>query len=352
LVNQSDKDTADQQSIDDVEQLEELLSRPTPEVIEAIGDLDGDLLVLGACGKIGPSLARMARRAVEAAGISRRVIAVDKLIPPKMRMRLEEQGIELICSDLLDRRQLSELPEVPNIVYMAAMKFGATGQEATTWAMNTYLPGLACERFHHSRIVAYSTGNVYQMSAVDGPGAKEDAPLNPIGDYAMSCLGRERVFTYFSRTLDIPVVMARLNYANELRYGVLTDIAQKVRGGDPIDVTMGYFNAIWQGDANAMILRALGHTATPPLPINLAGPDTLSVRKVAEEFGRAFDKPVTFTGTEAPDALLSDGGLGHKLFGVPKVGPEQMIRWVADWQLRGGPVLGKPTKFQVRDGKF
>lgn len=351
-MNQFDKDTADQQSIDDVDQLEELLSRPTPEVIDAIRDLDGDLLVLGACGKIGPSLARMARRAVEAAGVSRRVIAVDKLIPPKMRMRLEEQGIELICSDLLDRRQLSELPDVPNIIYMAAMKFGATGQEATTWAMNTYLPGLACERFQHSRIVAYSTGNVYEMSAVDGPGAKEDAPLVPIGDYAMSCLGRERVFTYFSRALDIPLVLARLNYANELRYGVLTDIAQKVRGGEPIDVTMGYFNAIWQGDANAMILRSLGHTATPPLPINLAGPDTLSVRQVAEEFGRAFDKPVTFTGAEAPDALLSDGRLGHKLFGAPKVGPEQMIGWVADWQRRGGPTLGKPTKFQVRDGKF
>jgi len=351
-VNRFDEDTANLQSIDDIEQLDELLSRPTPEVIEAIRDLDGDLLVLGACGKIGPSLARMARRAVEAAGISRRVIAVDKLIPPKMRVWLEGQGIELICSDLLDRRQLSGLPEVPNIVYMAAMKFGATGQEATTWAMNTYLPGLACERFQHSRIVAYSTGNVYRMSPVDGTGAKEDAPLEPIGDYAMSCLGRERVFTYFSRTLDIPVTLARLNYANELRYGVLTDIAQKVRSGEPIDVTMGYFNAIWQGDANAMILRALSHAATPPLPINLVGPDTLSVREVAEQFGRAFDRPVTFTGTEAPDALLSDGRAGHKLLGTPKVGPEQMIRLVSDWQLKGGATFNKPTKFQVRDGKF
>jgi nucleoside-diphosphate-sugar epimerase len=232
------------------------------------------------------------------------------------------------------------------------MKFGATGQEATTWAMNTYLPGMTCEKFRNCRIVAYSTGNVYQMAPADGGGAAEDDPIGPIGDYAMSCLGRERMFDYFGRTLDVPVALIRLNYANELRYGVLTDVAQKVLAGQAVDVTMGYFNAIWQGDSNAMVLRALEHTASPPRAINVAGPDTLSVRQVAERFGDLLDKPVTFTGSEAPDALLSNGRLGYELLGRPRVTPEQMIRWVADWQLRGGPTLGKPTKFQVRDGKF
>lgn len=351
-MNQPDNNLDNLHSIEDVDQLEELLSRPTPEVTESLSRLDGDLIVLGACGKIGPTLARMARRAIEAAGVSRRVIAVDKLIPPKMRNQLESQGIELICSDLLDRKQLDQLPEVPNVVYMAAMKFGATGREETTWAMNTHLAGLVCERFRRSRIVAYSTGNVYRMVPVDGDGAKEDAPLGPLGEYAMSCLGRERMFTYFSRTLDIPVVLLRLNYANELRYGVLTDIAQKVLGGEPIDLVMGYFNAVWQGDANAMVLRALEHVATPPLVVNVAGPDTLSVRQIAEQFGRLMDKPVNFAGTEATDAFLSNGRLGHELLGRPRVGPDQMIGWVADWQLRGGPVHGKPTKFQVRNGRF
>jgi nucleoside-diphosphate-sugar epimerase len=209
----------------------------------------------------------------------------------------------------LSRKQLGELPEVPNVVYMAAMKFGATGQEPLTWAMNVYLPGMVCERFRNSRIVAFSTGNVYAMVRPESGGSRETDLPRPEGDYAMSCLGRERMVTHFSETLKQPAAIIRLNYANELRYGVLTDIAQKVRGGDPIDVTMGYFNAIWQGDANRMILRAFAHAATPPLAINLAGPDTLSVREVAEQFGRAFDKPVTFTGTEAADALLSDGRL-------------------------------------------
>ncbi|MFH1264369.1 MAG: NAD-dependent epimerase/dehydratase family protein [Planctomycetota bacterium] len=351
-MTQSENDLAKLQSIEDVDQLDELLSRPTPEVIEMIKRLDGDLLVLGACGKIGPTLTRMARRAIEAAGLSRRVIAVDKLIPPKMRKRFESQDIELICADLLVRRDLDGLPEVPNVLYMAAMKFGSSGREETTWAVNTHVAGLVCERFWRSRIVAYSTGNVYRMVPVDSGGAKEDDPTGPIGEYAMSCLGRERMVAYFSRTLDIPVTLVRLNYANELRYGVLTDIAHKVRAGEPIDVTMGHFNAIWQGDANAMVICALEHAATPPTVVNVAGPDTLSVREVAEQFGQLLDKPVTFTGTEAPDALLSNGQRGHELLGHPRVTPDRMIRWVADWQLRGGPILGKPTKFQVRDGNF
>jgi hypothetical protein len=340
------------QRIDDVEQLEELLSRPTPEVVETMRRLDGDLIVLGVGGKIGPTLARMARRASDAAGSKRRIIGVARFSSPELPRRLESWGIETIRCDLLDRRQLETLPEVHSVLYLAAMKFGSTGQEAMTWAMNAYLPGMVCEKYRSSRIVAYSTGNVYAMAPVGRGGAAEDYAIGPIGDYAMSCLGRERIFTHFSQTMGIPVALLRLNYAHEMRYGIMVDIAQQVMAGRPISVAMGYFNAIWQGDSNAMTLRAFDHVAVPPRAINVAGPDELSVRRVAAEFGRLMNRPVELTGSEAPDALLSDGRLGYELLGRPGVAPEQMIRWIADWQLRGGPTLGKPTKFQVRDGRF
>jgi hypothetical protein len=241
---------------------------------------------------------------------------------------------------------------VPNILYLAAMKFGSTGQEAMTWAMNAYLPGMVCERFRTSRIVAYSTGNVYALAPAGSGGSVEDCPLGPIGEYAMSCMGRERIVTHFSRTLSIPMALLRLNYAHEMRYGIMVDIAQQVMAGRPIDLAMGYFNAIWQGDSNAMTLRALDHAAVPPRAINLAGPEELSVRQVAEQFGGLMNRPVQFTGSEAPDALLSDGRLGYELLGRPRVSAEAMVRWIAAWQLRGGPTFGKPTKFHVRNGKF
>ncbi len=338
--------------IEGVDALEELLSRPTPEVVDVMRRLEGDLVVLGVGGKIGPSLARMARRASDLAGVPRRILGVARFSSPPLREALESQGIKTIPCDLLDHSALAALPDVPNVLYLAAMKFGSTGQEATTWAMNCYLPGMVCERFRASRIVAYSTGNVYAMSPPASGGPGEDGPIGPIGDYAMSCLGRERIFSYFSRSLGIPVALLRLNYAHEMRYGVIVDLAQQVLAGRPIDLTMGYFNAIWQGDSNAMTLRALDHVASPPRAINLAGPETLSARRVAGRLGELLGKPVTFAGTEAPDALLSSGRLGHELLGRPKVTPEQMIAWIADWQLRGGPTLGKPTHFQTRDGKF
>jgi nucleoside-diphosphate-sugar epimerase len=294
----------------------------------------------------------MARRASDLAGAGRRIIGVARFSSPKVRDALEAEGIETIACDLLDRSALNALPDVPNVLYLAAMKFGSTGQEATTWAMNCYLPGMVCEKFRASRIVAYSTGNVYAMVPPAGGGPAEDAVPGPVGDYAMSCLGRERVFSYFSRTLGIPVALLRLNYAHEMRYGVMVDLAQQVLAGRPVDVTMGYFNAIWQGDSNAMTLRALDHTASPPRIINLAGPEVLSVRRVAERFSELLGKPVTLVGTEAPDALLSNGRLGHDLLGQPGVTVEQMLAWIADWQRRGGPTLGKPTHFQSRDGKF
>jgi dTDP-4-dehydrorhamnose reductase len=338
--------------VENVEQLEELLSRPTPEVVECMRRLEGDLIVLGVGGKIGPSLARMARRASDQAGVRRRVIGVARFTSPELPNQLQAEGIEPIRCELLDRRQLDALPDVPNVLYLAAMKFGSTGQEARTWAMNAYLPGMVCEKFRASRIVAYSTGNVYGLVPVGGRGSRETDPPRPEGDYAMSCLGRERIFTHFSQTLHIPTALLRLNYATEMRYGVLVDVAQQVLAGEPVDVTMGYYNAIWQGDTNAMTLRALAHVAAPPAAFNLAGRERLSVRAVAEQFGRLMNRPVTFQGQEAADALLSDGTHGWAMLGRPSVSAEQLIAWIADWLTHGGSTHGKPTHFQTRDGKF
>jgi nucleoside-diphosphate-sugar epimerase len=294
----------------------------------------------------------MARRASDEAGNARRVIGVSRFSTPGLQERLESQGIETIRCDLLDRTRLEALPDVPNVLYLAAMKFGSTGNEPATWAMNTYLPGMVAEKYRDSRIVAYSTGNVYAMVPVEGSGSVETDPVCPVGDYAMSCLGRERMFTHFSNEFDIRTSLVRLNYATELRYGVPGDLAQQVLAGQPIDLTMGYFNAIWQGDSNAMTLRAFDYAAAPPFVVNVAGPEKLSVRWVAEESGRLMDKPVQFVGTEASDAFLSNGQLGYELLGKPQVTIECLMRWIADWQLRGGPMLGKPTHFQTRDGKF
>lgn len=340
------------ESIADEDQLEDLLSTPTPEVVELFGRLQGDLLLLGAGGKIGPTLAQMAARATQQSGRARRIVAVVRRPDEALQAKFARFGIEMHLCDMMDRTQLAQLPEVQNVIYLAAMKFGTTGQEAVTWALNTYLPGLVSERFPRSRIVAYSTGNVYPLVPVHRGGSREVDPPAPIGEYAMSCLGRERIFTYFSQKNGTPVAIIRLNYANELRYGVLVDIAQKVLAGQPVELGMGYFNAIWQGDANAMVLRALEHVAVPPLPINVAGAQALRVRDVAEQFARLFGKPVRFASTEAADALLSNADRGFQLLGRPQVSPDQMIRWIADWLARGGRVLGKPTKFQVRNGKF
>ncbi|MBX6314129.1 MAG: NAD(P)-dependent oxidoreductase, partial [Isosphaeraceae bacterium] len=313
---------------------------------------DGDLLVLGVAGKMGPSLARMARRAFDAADRrDRRVLGVARFSGGG-RERLEAHGVETIACDLLDPDALDRLPEAPNVVFMAGMKFGSTGREAQTWAVNTFLPGLVARRFRRSQIVAFSTGNVYGLTPVDRGGSREDDPLDPRGEYAMSCLGRERLFEHFSREQGTPMALIRLNYATEMRYGVLVDIALRVQAGEPIDLAMGYLNAIWQGDANAMALRAFDHVASPPRVINVAGPERLRVRQVAEEFGRRLGRPVRFEGTEAPDALLSDGQLGYRLLGHPRLDAERLIAWIAEWVQHGGETLGKPTRFEVRDGRF
>ena len=244
------------------------------------------------------------------------------------------------------------MPDVQNIVFMTGMKFGSTGQEALTWAMNAHLPALVCRRFPRSRIVAFSTGNVYGLSPLALGGSIEADSLRPVGEYAMSCVGRERMFEHFSRTLGQPMAILRLNYATELRYGVLVDVARRVWAGEPVDLAMGQLNALWQGDANAMSLAAFAHLASPPCVLNLAGPEQLSVRRIAEQFGLLFGKPATFSGSAAADALLSNGQRALRLFGYPRVGVEQMIEWIAAWVCEGGASHGKPTHFEVRDGNF
>lgn len=331
--------------------LDERLSEPTPEVVDTLARLAGDVVVLGVAGKMGPTLARMARRAADAAGVRRRVIGVARFTAGG-RDELEAHGVETMRCDLLDEAEVAKLPDAANVVFMAGMKFGSTGNESATWAMNSYLPGVVCRKYSKSRIVAFSTGNVYGLAPIGGGGSHETDAPQPVGEYAMSCLGRERVFEYFGKRFGIPMAFLRLNYACELRYGVLVDIARRVWTGEPIEVGMGYLNTIWQGDANAMALRAFDHLATPPWVVNVTGPDRLSIRDLAERFGTMFGKPVRFAGTESTTALLSNPHVGLERLGRPRVSVEQLIAWIADWVARGGRSLSKPTHFESRDGKF
>lgn len=337
--------------------LDAFLARPTPEVIAVLAALPGDLLILGVGGKMGPSLAVMARRACDEAGIRKRIIGVSRFAAQPVETLhvtspLAAAGVEIIACDLLDEAALAALPDAANVIYMAGMKFGATGREAETWAMNAYLPGRVVNRFPRSRFVVFSSGNVYPFCPVASGGCTEATPPAPVGEYAMSVLGRERVFAHFARQFGAPGVILRLNYAVEMRYGVLLDIAQKVWSGAPIDLAMGYANVIWQGDANAVALRALAVVENPPRVLNLTGPETVAMGALAGEFGRLLGRAPILVGAEQGDALLNDAGRAHALFGLPRVGLGQMVAWVADWVRRGGPTLGKPTKFQARDGQF
>jgi nucleoside-diphosphate-sugar epimerase len=338
--------------IEDVARLDELLSEPSDAAIEAMRRANGDVLILGVAGKMGPTLARMARRAMDAAGVSHRIIGVSRFSSPHQQEALEAWGIETIRCDLLDQSALARLPDAPNVIFMAGRKFGSSGNEPLTWAMNTHLPATVCARYRSSRIVAFSTGNVYGLTQCGHGGSREDHPPAPVGEYAMSCLGRERMFEYFSTAFDIPVAILRLNYATEMRYGVLVDLARRVATRKPVDVTMGYFNAIWQGDANAMALAALDHVATPPLIVNIAGREEASVRDVCATLAAILDVEVTFTGREADDALLSNGSRGWTLLGAPRVNLAQLLSWTAAWIRRGGEHLDKPTHFESRAGRF
>jgi nucleoside-diphosphate-sugar epimerase len=308
--------------------------------------------VLGVAGKMGPTLARMAKRASDAAGVKRRVIGASRFSSPELERRLADWGVETIRCDLLDRDALEALPDAANVVYMAGMKFGSTGQEWRTWAMNVFLPGLVAERYRSSRIAVFSTGNVYGLCSVSGGGSREGDELNPAGEYAMSCLGRERIFEHFSRANGTKMTILRLNYASEMRYGVLLDIAQKVFSGKPVSLSMGHLNTIWQRDASAISLESLAHATTPPNVLNITGPEILSVRKLGEEFAVRFGKPAAFEGVESGDALLNDSSKAFALFGKPPVGVDQMLDWIADWVARGGSSLAKPTHFEERAGRF
>ncbi|MFF0312595.1 NAD-dependent epimerase/dehydratase family protein [Streptosporangium sp. NPDC004379] len=333
-------------------ELEERLARPGAGLVEDLGGLDGDILILGAGGKLGPSLVRLALNAGRAAGSGRRVIAVSRFSEPGLAEALAAEGVTVVPADVADERALRDLPDAENVVFLVGAKFGTQGREHTTWFTNTYLPGRVADRFRDSRIAALSTGNVYPLVPVTGGGSTEDSPEGPVGEYAMSCLGRERVLTHFSETHGTPMSLIRLNYAVELRYGVLVDLAQRILAGEPVDLATGQVNVVWQGYANEVVLRSLSLASAPPYVLNVTGPETISVRQAALALGAALGKEPVFTGEEAPTALLSNAGRCHRLFGYPELTPAELIEHTARWVADGGPLLGKPTKFERRDGRF
>jgi nucleoside-diphosphate-sugar epimerase len=339
-------------TIDNETQLEELLSRPSAEVVDLFKTLEGDIIFLGIAGKIGPSIARMAKRACEEAGVSKRVIGVSRFSNEQEQKHIESFGIETIRGDLLNPEFVKSLPNVKNGIFLAGMKFGSESNLSLTWAMNTYVPALVAEHFKDSRIVAFSTGCVYPLVPVESGGSVESDRPVAIGEYAQSCLGRERMFEHASIKYETPVTLIRLNYSVEMRYGVLVDIASKVKNDQVVDLAMGYFNVIWQGDMNAMSLLCLSQCTSPANIINITGPEILSVKQVAVEFGNLFGKTPKFSGEEAPTALLNNAGFSHKLFGKPKVSPEQIIKWTANWINKENRLLNKQTHFEVRDGKY
>jgi len=331
-----------------VEALDEFLTRPSRALIDDLAAVDGDLLILGVAGKMGPTLARLAKRASPA----RRVVGVARFSDRAVRDQLAEHGVETIACDLLDRAAIAALPEAPNVIFAAGHKFGASGAPALTWAMNTHVPALVAERYRAARIVAFSTGNVYGLVPAGHAGASESTVPAPVGEYAQSCLGRERMFEYFSAKHATPGRIVRLNYAIDMRYGVVFDVASKVLRGDPVDVTMGHVNVIWQGDANAQVLRCLARCTTPTTPINVTGPETISIRWLAQQLAVRMGTQAKVVGEESATALLSDTTEASALFGYPLVPLARMLDWVADWVKAGGTNFGKPTKFEVRDGEF
>ncbi len=336
----------------ELEVLEQELLKPSDALIADIKKIEGDIIILGIGGKMGPSMAKLAQKAISEAGIKKRIIGISRFSEAGTREELEAHGIETIVADLLDEDQLAALPDAPNIIYLAGTKFGTTGKEPFTWAMNSYLPGRVAERYKNSRIVAFSTGNVYPFVPVNSGGLSEETTPAPVGEYGQSCLGRERVFQYFSEKYKIPTLIYRLNYAIDLRYGVMLEIAKSVLADKPIDLTTGNVNVIWQGDANEIAIRSLLHCESPANILNVTGPETLSVKWLAEQFGLLFDKKPTFVNDIQPNALLNNASKAHKLFGYPRVTVRQMIEMTVSWLQAGGQTINKPTHFQERKGQF
>lgn len=326
--------------------------KPSQNLVTDMARLEGDIMILGVGGKMGPDMARLAKQAVDKAGIKKRIIGVARFSDAELKEQLNNEGIETISCDLLNDEELQALPEMKNILYLAGQKFGTTGKESFTWAMNAYLPGRVGKKFKNSRIVAFSTGNVYPLTSVKSGGLTEDDPTGPIGEYAQSCLGRERLFQYSSLKYNTPVLIFRLNYANDVSYGVLLEIAKSVKEEKPIDLRMGNVNVIWQGDANEMALRSFHHCTAPPKILNIAGPEMVSIRWVAGEFGKIFNKSPQFINEEEPTAFLSNAAESFRLFGYPRVTLKQMITLIAKWTIQDKKILNKPTHFQEREGQF
>jgi nucleoside-diphosphate-sugar epimerase len=338
--------------IENEQQLEERLSTPDGRDIELMRRLPGDVIVLGAGGKMGPSLAKLARRASDAAGTNRRVFAVSRFSNRQSRDELEAAGVEAISCDLLDRDEVAKLPDCENVLFLAGRKFGSSDRSDMTWAMNTVVPANAAWRYGDSRMVVFSTGNVYPFVDADSGGSVETDEPQPRGEYAQSCLGRERVFEYFSRERGTRCLIFRLNYSVDLRYGTLVDIARKVYDGLPIDLVVGCFNAIWQGDANSYALRSLELCESPPRYLNVTGPEIIVTCEAAEFFARRFGRQAVFSGKDSGVALLNNASLCRRLLGEASVKLEELMEWVARWVEIGGRSLNQPTKFEVSDGKF
>jgi hypothetical protein len=331
-----------------VEELDELLSRPSAGLIDYMKTLEGDIMILGAGGKVGPTMALTAKRAIEAAGVKKDILAVD-VVPMPL---LEAHGIKTLKCDMMDLDAVATLPKVENIIYMIGRKFGSTGSESLTWALNVMVPYNVARAFTGSRIAAFSTGCVYPVMDVSTGGATEETVPNPIGEYAMSCLGRERMFDFYAETKGERVAHIRLNYAIDLRYGVLYDIGHHVWNNEPVDVTTGFANVIWQGDACNQIIQCLALAASPAVPINITGPEIISIRETAELYGKLMGKSVSYSGTENGRGYLSNASRAKELFGAPSVSVEQMVEWTAGWIMQGGANLGKPTHFETQDGKY
>ncbi len=328
--------------------LEDILSEPTDATKELIAGLNGDIVVLGAGGKMGPTLAMMLRKASS----GKNIYAVSRYSDKAVRTKIERAGIKTIQADLLNESLYSQLPYVENVFYLAGMKFGTTGKQPLTWALNSFLPGLIARHYNNSRIVVFSTGNVYPLVDINGGGASEKTATEPIGEYAQSCLGRERIFEYFSQTHNTPVTIIRLNYANEPRYGIIVDLTRKILNDEPVDLTMGAVNLIWQRDANDYIIRSISLAKSPPAILNVTGPDTVLVRQLAERIGQELNRKPKFTSREARTALLSNASFCARMFGCPQTTLDEMVSLIAKWVASGKTVLNKPTKYDIRNGKF